>query len=203
MDPETVMSHKATNPSNAAPLTDTQGPATSVVRVAELDAAALDELCEAAAAAIRDGGGFGWLTPPPGHVMETYWKGVLLVPERELFVGRLDGIVAGSAQLVRPPKNNEAQALTGQMTTSFVAPWARGHGLARQLVEAVEAAAREAGLKALNLDVRETQERAITLYEQLGYRRWGSHPRYAWIDGRWYTGYFYVKDLDTEPAPGG
>ncbi len=43
-------------------------------------------------------------------VMETYWRGVLLVPERTLFVGRLDGVIAGSAQLVRPPRNNEAQA---------------------------------------------------------------------------------------------
>src|SRR5256885_5362883 len=26
--------------------------------------------------------GFGWLKPPPGQVLENYWKGVLLVPER-------------------------------------------------------------------------------------------------------------------------
>ncbi len=32
------------------------------------------------------------------------------MPERLLFVGRLDGIIVGSAQLVRPPRNNEAQA---------------------------------------------------------------------------------------------
>ena len=48
----------------------------------------------------------------------------------------------------------------------------------------------------------ETQERAITVYEQLGYQRWGSHPRYAWINGRWYTGLYYVKDLvGMEDAP--
>ena len=167
----------------------------SVERVTQLAGSALHELCDAADSAILDGGGFGWLTPPPRHVMEAYWKGVLLVPERELVIGRLDGVVAGSAQLQRPPKNNEAQAFTGQLTTFFVAPWARGHGLARALVLAVEEAARDAGLRALNLDVRETQERAITVYEQLGYQRWGSHPRYAWIDGRWYTGLYYAKDL--------
>ena len=170
----------------------------SVERVTELAGPALHELCDAADAAILDGGGFGWLSPPPRHVMEAYWKGVLLVPERELVIGLLDGVVAGSAQLLRPPKNNEAQAFTGQLTTFFVAPWARGHGLARRLVMAVESAARDANLRALNLDVRESQERAIAVYEQLGYQCWGSHPRYAWIDGRWHTGLYFVKDLGGE-----
>ncbi len=170
-------------------------PEISVTRLTSLSGPDLHELCDAADAAILDGGGFGWLSPPPRHVMEAYWKGVLLVPGRELIVARLDGTVAGSAQLWRPPKNNEAQAYTGQLTTFFVAPWARGHGLARMLVEAVEAAARDAGLMALNLDVRETQHRAIAVYEQLGYQCWGRHPRYAWIDGRWHMGYYFVKDL--------
>ncbi len=168
---------------------------TSVETVSELSGSVLHELCDAAEAAILDGGGFGWLAPPPRHVMEAYWKGVMLVPERVLVLGRVDGTVAGSAQLQRTPKNNEAQAFTGQLTTFFVAPWARGHGLARALVLAVEEAARTAGVRALNLDVRETQARAIAVYEQLGYRRWGSNPRYAWIDGRWYAGHYYVKDL--------
>src|SRR3546814_1897933 len=86
----------------------------------------LHDLCDAAEAAIVQGGGFGWLTPPQRQTMEAYWQGVLLVPERELFVGRLDGTIAGSAQLMRPPRTNEAQHLTGQPTTFFVAPWARG-----------------------------------------------------------------------------
>ena len=56
-------------------------------------------------------------------------------------------------------------------------------------------AARDAGLRVLNLDVRETQEAAIKLYNSLDYRRWGMHPHYAWLDGGWVTGYFYHKDL--------
>ncbi len=180
-----------------------KAPGTVVERLSAITGSDLHDLCDAAEAAILDGGGFGWLQPPPRHLMETYWKGVLLVPEREVFVARLDATIAGSAQLMRPPKNNEAQAFTGQLTTFFVAPWARGHGLARWLVEAVEDGARAAGLRALNLDVRETQERAIEVYEQLGYRRWGSHPRYAWIDGRWFAGHYYIKDLADADAAGG
>ena len=78
---------------------------------------------------------------------------------------------------------------------SFTAPWARGHGLARMLALAIEEAARGAGLRVLNLDVRETQEAAIKLYDSLDYQRWGMPPHYAWLDGRWVTGYFYHKDL--------
>ena len=155
----------------------------------------LHDLCDATEAAILDGGGFGWLSPPERHTMETYWKGVLVVPERELFVARLDRTIAGSAQLLRPPRNNEAQAYVGHLTTSFIAPWARGHGLARMLVEAIEAAAREAGLRVLNLDVRQSQNAAIRLYESLGYQCWGVHPHYAWIEDRWATGRYYLKDL--------
>lgn len=168
---------------------------TTIEPIAEFNSGDLHDLCDAAEAAILDGGGFGWLKPPPRHVMETYWKGVLLVPERELHVARLDGTIAGSAQLQRPPKNNEAQALTGQLTTFFLAPWARGHGLAQCLVESVEKSARNASLRVLNLDVRATQKAAIQLYQQLGYERWGTHPHYALVEGKWVTGYYYFKDL--------
>src|SRR3546814_16151385 len=116
----------------------------------------LHDLCDAAEAAIVQGGGFGWLTPPPRQTMEAYWQGVLLVPERELFVGRLDGTIAGSAQLVRPPRNNEAQSLTAHLPTFFVAPWARGHGLAPPLVARLGEAPRMPGLRVPTLDVPET-----------------------------------------------
>ena len=114
----------------------------SVERLTEFAGPDLHDLCDAADAAILDGGGFGWLTPPQRHVMEAYWKGVMVVPERELFVARLDRTIAGSAQLVRPPRNNEAQNYVGHLTLSFTAPWARGHGLARMLALAIEEAAK-------------------------------------------------------------
>lgn len=173
------------------------GAATSVERVTErLKSADLHDLCDAADEAVRDGGGFGWIAPPPREVMERYWRGVLVVPERTLFIARLDGVVAGSAQLVRPARNNEAQAHAATLTTAFVAPWARGHGLARHLTEAVELAAMEEGFRVLTLDVRETQSAAIAMYEHMGFMRWGSNPRYALVEGRYVVGYFYVKDLN-------
>src|SRR5688500_12815023 len=128
--------------------------AATVERVTRFRTGDLNDLCEAADLAIRDGGGFSWVDPPPRAVMERDWKGGLIVPERHWFVARLDGVVAGSAQLVARPRNDEAQSHSTELTTSFVAPWARGHGLARKLVQAVETAARETGYRVLNLDVR-------------------------------------------------
>ena len=155
----------------------------------------LADLCDATEAAILDGGGFGWLKPPPRPLLEAYWKGVLLVPERHLFVARLDGVVAGSAQLARPARNNEAQAFNAHLTSLFVAPWARGYKLGGRLVHAVEEAAREGGVEVLNIDIRDTQKVALRLYESLGYIRWGSHPAYARVNGETVPGHYFYKLL--------
>ena len=160
----------------------------------------LDDLSEATESAIVEGGGFGWLKPPPRQLLENYWKGVLLVPERRLVVGRLDGVICGSAQLSRAPRNNEAQAMAGTVTSAFVAPWARGHGIGRRIVSEIEQLARELGLLVLNLDLRDTQRAATHLYETLGYRRWGSHPFYALVEGEFVPGHYYYKRLDEASA---
>jgi len=170
-------------------------PTLAVERVEQLGRGDLVDLCTATVDAIRDGIGFGWVRPPTHQRLEAYWKGVLLVPERALFVGRVDGVVAGSVQLVKPVPNFEAGRFTAHIDTHFVAPWARGHGLARRLLEAAEEAAREAGFNVIRLDVRATQERAIALYESCGYRRWGTLDLYHKVDGEMIAGHYYVKDL--------
>jgi ribosomal protein S18 acetylase RimI-like enzyme len=173
----------------------TAGPASAgrvtVERLTQYTGTDLDDLCEATESAIVEGGGFGWLKAPPRQVLENYWKGVLLVPERRLVVGRLDGVIAGSVQLSRAPRNNEAQASSGTITSAFVAPWARGRGIGRGVI---------GELLVLNLDLRDTQRAAIGLYESLGYRRWGTHPCYAQVEGRIVPGHYYYKRLD-EPPP--
>ena len=109
-------------------------------------------------------------------------------------------MVVGSAHLVRPPRNNEAQGHAAQLMHSYIAPYARGHGLARMLTIGVEERARELGYHVLNLDVRETQEAAIRLYESLGFERWGVHPDYAFVRGQPVRGFFYCKRLRPGPA---
>jgi ribosomal protein S18 acetylase RimI-like enzyme len=179
----------------------TREPVLFVERLREFAGDDLPALCEATDAAIIDGGGFGWVNPPGRRALETYFRGVLLVPERDLFVARLNGDIVGSAILLRPPRNNEAQAFAASLMHAYVAPYARGHGLARMLTEGVEARARELGYHILNLDVRETQAAAIRLYQSLGYVRWGEHPEYALVRGKPVSGYFFYKRL--RPPKGG
>ncbi|MCC7284001.1 MAG: GNAT family N-acetyltransferase [Acetobacteraceae bacterium] len=174
-------------------------PQLGVERATALSSDDLDQLCEAAAAAIIEGGGFGWVRPQPRPVLEAYFRGVLLVPERMLFLARMDSVVVGSAQLVRPPRNNEAQAFSATLAHAFVAPYARGHGLARRLITRVEETAAATGVRVLNLDLRETQAAAIALYEGLGYACWGTHPAYAQVDGSVVAGRYYFKLLGRAP----
>ena len=166
-------------PTSPSPTQETE-PQVLVERIAEFAGDDLHDLCESADAAIIDGGGFGWVNPPGRRSLETYFRGVLLVPERELFVARLNGTIVGSA---------------AQLMHAYVAPYARGHGLARELTIGVEERARELGYHVLNLDVRETQAAAIRLYESLGYTSWGVHPEYALVRGQVIRGFYYYKRL--------
>lgn len=175
-------------------------PVPRVERLTQLPVGDLNDLCDATYAAIESGGGFGWVRKPDRAVLERYWQGVLAMPARILLVARMDNMICGTCQLVKPPANNEAQSFALQLTTNFVAPWARGHGLAKMLVAEAERIALDEGFSIINLDVRETMERAISLYESMGYTRFGTHPYYAQIDGKVLKGYFYTKALDSKVA---
>ena len=141
----------------------------SVERVDSLDEADLAELCEATDAAIAEGGGFGWIMPQGREILERHFRGVMLVPER-------------------------------QLSHAYIAPYARGHGLARLLMRRVEERAAALGHRVLNLDVRATQHTAIALLEACGYIRWGTHPAYARVEGATVPGHYYYKLL--EPGRG-
>ena len=53
----------------------------------------IEELCDATEDAILVDGGFGWINPPQRKKLVDYWKGVLLVPERLLIVGKIDNVM--------------------------------------------------------------------------------------------------------------
>tara|TARA_B100001093_G_scaffold138932_1_gene131523 strand:+ start:675 stop:1217 length:543 start_codon:yes stop_codon:yes gene_type:complete len=155
----------------------------------------LQELCDATEEAILAGGGFGWISPPSNKTLQNYWKGVLLIPERILIIGKLDNIVAGSVQLIKPAKNNEAQSHSCVLSTFFFASWARGFGLAKAVFQKAESKAREDGFKVITLEVRETQLRAIQLYEQAGFIKFGMNPKAALVKGKYIAGFHYYKEL--------
>ncbi|MEH6525743.1 MAG: GNAT family N-acetyltransferase [Sneathiella sp.] len=167
----------------------------------EFEQSDLDDLCDAADQAITDGNGFGWLTPPRRGVQEAFWKGVLVVPVRELYCARFEGRIVGSGQLVKPFSNNEASGHIAQVATFFIAPYARGHGLAIGLLAVIEQSAVAQNFKILEVDVRETQTAAISLLENNGYDRWAVKPNYAWNGVKFVDGYYYKKDLGAvEPS---
>ena len=166
----------------------------SVETVDQLTERDIHELGDAAEAAILSGGGFGWLSPPPKSVMEDYWRGVQMIPDRHLIIARLDKVIAGSCQIIRPPKNNEAQKFSCQLTTFFVAPWARGHGLAQMIVAESEALAKSEGFSMINLDVRATQDRAIQSFEARGFKRYATN-HYAKVGDDYVLGLYYQKEL--------
>lgn len=171
----------------------------SIENVDQLSEKDLQELCEATQSTLQDATGFtiGFSrTGAPVHAqLESYWKGVMMVPERQLIVGKLDNVVSSSIQLIKPAPSNQTSAFAASVDNHFVAPWARGHGLARELLKAAEDKARRLNFTVLKLSVRADQQAAIHLYETSGYTRWGTLEKYEMIGGQMVAGHFYYKDL--------
>ena len=160
----------------------------------------LVDLCDAAEATITDtynfNIGFNQWQPPLRSSLESYFKGVMLVKDRKLIVGRLDSTIAGSMQLVIPSSNNETSSFAVSLDNHFVAPWARNLGMSRAMIDFVDKYAVSLGYKIIKLSVRSTREAAITLYESCGYKRWGTLDKYEMVGNKIVSGYFYYKDLE-------
>ena len=161
-------------------------------RIEEVD---LADLCNISEQAIKAGGGFGWLSIPPRTVLKKYWKGVVLIDYKKLIVGRLNGAIAGTLQLTLQPRNNEAQKNTAHIQSHFVAPWARGYGLAKSMIDYTEKISKESGIKCLQLDIRETQGAAIQLFKSKGFTQWGENPYYAFINSKFIKGLYFYKNI--------
>ena len=153
----------------------------------------LADICNITEQAIVAGGGFGWLKTPPREKLNQYWKGLVVVHNRILIVGRLNNVIAGTLQLALQPQNNEAQKEIINISSHFVAPWARGHGLAKNMIDYAEETAKDRGATCVQLDIRETQEAAIQLFKSKGYKEWGQNPNYASVEGNIIKGLYFYK----------
>ena len=78
---------------------------------------------------------------------------------------------------------------TAEVKRIYVAPHARGRGLARRLLAALEAAGRESGYKRVRLDTGERLPEAVSLFRSCGYR---DIPDY---NGNPYAAYWFEKSL--------
>ncbi|MFI8422868.1 GNAT family N-acetyltransferase [Streptomyces sp. NPDC085479] len=101
---------------------------------------------------------------------ETRWRARLDDPTALALVALLADRPAGLAGgLLAPDGVPELRSL-------WVAPAARGHGLATRLIAAVEEWARRTGAPEIRLAVRTENTPALALYRRLGYRRTGDRP---------------------------
>lgn len=171
-------------------------PRLEVELVDSLDNVELMQLCEVTREAISVGESFSWLTTPEEKALENYWKGVVLMRERSLFLPKMDGQIAGSCQLVRPPASNEVGAFRAEIVNFFIAPWARDYGLAKEMISRVQDYAIVQGCRSLEIAVRADQLAAITICEWLGMEKWGTKKRFAYVDNQFLPGYYYEKNLD-------
>lgn len=88
----------------------------------------------------------------------------LAAPNAQFFVAELGGAPVGCIALVDMFDYGEIKRL-------YVAPEARGHGIGRRLVAAVEDAARDIGLKIVRLETGPELAAALRIYEAMGYTR--------------------------------
>jgi GNAT superfamily N-acetyltransferase len=107
-----------------------------------------------------------------------------LCPPHGLFLlARRDDAVIGCAGLRLLP------ARTGEVTRLFVVPGARRHGVGKQLLSAVENAARQRAVSRLRLDTRSELAEARRLYTTNGYQEVA-----PFNDGR-FADHWYAKIL--------
>jgi GNAT superfamily N-acetyltransferase len=88
------------------------------------------------------------MTPPAGYFL----------------VARIDGAVAGCGALKR------LNATTAEIKRMWTAPEMRGRGVARKVLETLEAIARESGVHTLRLETNRSLTEAQALYRQQGYQ---------------------------------
>jgi DNA-binding MarR family transcriptional regulator/GNAT superfamily N-acetyltransferase len=103
-------------------------------------------------------------------------------PRGWFFLARLDGRPVGCGALIR------LSADEGEIKRMWTAPEARGLGVARRIIAAIETTAREAGVTTLRLDTNRALKEAQALYRKLGFveiARYNDNP-YAdhWFEKR-------------------
>lgn len=96
----------------------------------------------------------------------------LLAPGVHFAVARdASGVPVGCGAIVVKPEYGEVKRI-------YVRPQARGQGIARRLIETLEAKAAAQGCRAFMLETGPTQPEALLLYQRLGYAHRGPFGDY-------------------------
>ena len=91
-------------------------------------------------------------------------------PDGAFFVGYLDGRPVATGAWRRSRVKALGSAATAEVKRMYVAPTARGRGLARSMLALLESSAADAGAEALVLETGTRQPEAMALYESSGYQ---------------------------------
>lgn len=129
---------------------------------------------------VHAGAAINFVLPFPEAEAERFWRVKVLPPAqaglRAVFVARLGEVVVGSVQLdCDTPPNQPHRAEVAKL---MVDPAHRRQGVARRLMEALDAEARRRGRSLITLDTR-TGDNAEPLYASLGYQVAGVIPGYS------------------------
>jgi putative acetyltransferase len=97
----------------------------------------------------------------------------LCAPDVRFFAAQVDGETVGCAAVKQFHDYTEVKRV-------YISPRARGLGVARRLIEALEKATRDAGLKIMRLETGVYQPEALALFERVGFTRtssFGDYPK--------------------------
>ena len=140
----------------------------------------LPELGALLQACVHDGASIGFILPFDVAASQAFWTENVLPAVtrgvRLLLVAEVEGKLAGAVQLDWDAQPNQAHR--AEVRKLLVAPALRRRGIARWLMQAVEAQARALPRSLLTLDTR-SGDHAEALYLSLGYVAAGSIPAYA------------------------
>lgn len=177
-------------------------PPLRIRRVDAADAALLEPLTELLIDVVAHGSSVGFLRPLEHIEAGDYWREVFARVAKGLWLWVAEdaaGRVVGTVQLDRAGKANGRHR--AEVQKLIVHSAARGRGIARRLMEAIETAARSDGRTTLHLDT-EAASPAEQVYQRLGWQRVGEIPRFAAdTDGELHATALYYKLLDEPAAP--
>ena len=131
-------------------------------------------------ACVAGGAGVHFVMPFSQAEAEAFWRDQVMPSVesggRVLFVAQQEGRIAGSVQLMSDMPPNQPHRT--EVTKLLVHPDFRRRGIARALMAALEAEARQLGRSLITLDTV-TGEKAEPLYASLGYETVGVIPGYS------------------------
>jgi GNAT superfamily N-acetyltransferase len=140
---------------------------------------AIPRLAEILSRCVAEGAGVSFLPPLAPDTARAFWRGVakeVAAGTRILICAWHAGVLAGVVSIAFARAQN--QPYRADVEKLLVHPNARGHGLARALMQRAEQEAARAGRTLLTLDTR-AGDRAEGLYRSLGWNETGRVPGYA------------------------